>query len=104
MKKLFLILTISSLSLIAANATEQDAVNRSAVTVREFRHMPEKGIPPRILGRALGFAIISVVKAGLIFSGKPEKEWSWHEPDMADRDRPLSVLAEPVGDRRSARK
>ena len=32
--------------------------------------MPEKGIPSRILRRARGLAIISVVKAGLIFSGK----------------------------------
>src|SRR5207247_7882987 len=70
MKKLFFILTIFSLSLIGANATEQDTVDRSAVTIREFRHMPEKGIPPRILRRARGLAIISVVKAGLIFSGK----------------------------------
>src|SRR5438270_9448687 len=70
MKKLFSILLIFSLSLIAANATEQDTVNRSALTIREFRHMPEKGIPPRILRRARGLAIISVVKAGFIFSGK----------------------------------
>src|SRR5260370_14674419 len=32
--------------------------------------MPEKGMPSRILRRARGLAIISVVKAGLIFSGK----------------------------------
>jgi SH3 domain-containing YSC84-like protein 1 len=70
MKKLFFILTLFSLSLIGANATEQDTVNRSAATIREFRHMPEKGIPSRILRRARGLAIISVVKAGLIFSGK----------------------------------
>src|SRR5438045_3060044 len=70
MKKLFFILTIFSLSLIGANATEQDTVNRSAETIREFRHMPEKGIPSRILRRARGLAIISVVKAGFIFSGK----------------------------------
>ena len=70
MKKLFLILTISSLSLIAANATEQDTVDRSAVTVREFRHMPEKGIPRGILRNARGLAIVSVVKAGFFFSGK----------------------------------
>jgi SH3 domain-containing YSC84-like protein 1 len=70
MKKLFFILTIFSLSLIGANATEQDTVNRSANTIREFRHMPEKGIPPRILRNARGLAIISVVKAGFIFSGK----------------------------------
>jgi lipid-binding SYLF domain-containing protein len=70
MKKLFFILAIFSLSLIGANATEQDTVDRSAATIREFRHMPEKGIPPRILGNARGLAIISVVKAGFIFSGK----------------------------------
>jgi lipid-binding SYLF domain-containing protein len=70
MNKLFLILTLSSLSLIAANATEQDIVDRSAITIREFRHMPEKGIPSHVLRRARGLAIISVVKAGFIFSGK----------------------------------
>src|SRR5438874_7112324 len=70
MKKLILILTLSSLSFVAANATEQDIVDRSAVTIREFRHMPEKGIPSHILRRARGLAIISVVKAGFIFSGK----------------------------------
>ena len=70
MKKLFAVLTILSLSLIAANATEQDTVDRSVVTVREFRHMPEKGIPSGILRRARGLAILSVVKAGFFFSGK----------------------------------
>ena len=70
MKRLFFLLIICSLSIVAANATEQDTVNRSADTIREFRHMPEKGIPSRILRRARGLAIISVVKAGFIFSGK----------------------------------
>ena len=70
MKKLFSILTILSLSIAAASATEQDVVNRSATIVSEFRHMPEKGIPSRILRHARGLAIISVVKAGFIFSGK----------------------------------
>jgi lipid-binding SYLF domain-containing protein len=70
MKKLFSILTILSLSFAAANAAEQDVVDRSATIVSEFRHMPEKGIPSRILRHARGLAIISVVKAGFIFSGK----------------------------------
>jgi SH3 domain-containing YSC84-like protein 1 len=70
MKKLNFILILFSLSLISANATEQDIVDRSTVTVREFRHMPEKGLPPRILRHAQGLAIISVVKAGFFFSGK----------------------------------
>ena len=70
MKKLNFILIAFSLSLISANATEQDIVDRSAVTVREFRHMPEKGLPPRILRNARGLAIMSVVKGAFIFSGK----------------------------------
>jgi SH3 domain-containing YSC84-like protein 1 len=70
MKPLSLVLIVFSLSLISVNATEQDIVDRSAGTIREFRHMPEKGLPPRILRRARGLAIISVVKAGFIFSGK----------------------------------
>jgi SH3 domain-containing YSC84-like protein 1 len=70
MKKLFSVLLISFLSVAAINATEQDTVDRSANTIREFRHLPEKGIPRRILERARGLAIISVVKAGFIFSGK----------------------------------
>ena len=60
----------SLLGAATANATEQDIVDRSAIIIREFRHMPEKGLPPRILRRARGLAIISVVKAGFIFSGK----------------------------------
>ena len=70
MKKLFSILTILSLSFAAASATEQDVVDRSASIVSEFRHMPEKGVPSRIIRHARGLAIISVVKAGFIFSGK----------------------------------
>jgi lipid-binding SYLF domain-containing protein len=70
MKKLILILTLLSLSLIAANATEQDIVDRSAVTIREFRHMPERGVPAHILRHARGLAILSVVKGAFVFSGK----------------------------------
>lgn len=70
MKTLTLILIAFSLSLITANATEQDIVNRSATTIREFRHMPEKGVPARIFRHARGLAIISVAKGAFIFSGK----------------------------------
>ncbi len=70
MTKLFFVLTIFSLSLVAANATEQHTVDRSAGTIREFRHIPERGIPAHILINARGLAIISVVKAGFIFSAK----------------------------------
>jgi lipid-binding SYLF domain-containing protein len=70
MRKFFSTLVVFSLAVAAAKATEQDIVNRSASIIREFRHMPERGIPPRIIRNAKGLAIISVVKAGFIFSGK----------------------------------
>src|SRR5205814_5550448 len=38
--------------------------------LREFRRMPERGIPTRILREAKGLAIIKVVKVGLGLSGK----------------------------------
>lgn len=70
MKRFFSTLVIFSLAVAAAKGTEQDIVNRSASTIREFRHMPEKRLPPTIIRHAKGLAIISVVKVGFIFSGK----------------------------------
>lgn len=70
MKKLSFVLTILSLSLITTNATEQHTVDRAASIIREFRHIPERSIPAHILINARGLAIISVVKAGFIFSAK----------------------------------
>jgi len=70
MKTLFATLLILSFTLSTVCAAEQDTVDRSARTIREFRHMPERGIPAHILINARGLAIISVVKAGFIFSGK----------------------------------
>ena len=68
--KTLLTTLLLSLSFVAANATEQDVVNRSASTISEFRNMPEKGVPKSVIRHARGLAIISVVKAGFIFSGK----------------------------------
>jgi len=70
MKKLFSILSILSLSFAAANATEQGTVDRSAANIREFRQIPEKSIPSSVIRHAKGLAIMTVVKAGFIFSGK----------------------------------
>jgi SH3 domain-containing YSC84-like protein 1 len=69
-KKIFTTLLVFSLALAAARGTEQDTVNRSASIIREFRHMPERGVPSNLIRRARGLAIISVIKAGFIFSGK----------------------------------
>jgi lipid-binding SYLF domain-containing protein len=60
----------ASLNLVFA---QQDMVDRSAETLRQFRAMPEHGIPRSVLRNARGLAILSVVKAGFIFSGRGGK-------------------------------
>ena len=71
MKKLFSILTIVPLALVSARAaTEQEIVDHSASIIREFRALPEHQIPRSVLRHARGLAVMSVVKAGFIFSGK----------------------------------
>ena len=69
MKKLFWILALPLL-IDSAAATEQGVVDRSAQILRDFRTMPERQIPRSILRRARGLAVMSVLKAGFIFSGK----------------------------------
>lgn len=71
MKKLFAILAIVPLALVSAHAaTEQEIVDHSASIIREFRALPEHQIPRSVLRHARGLAVMSVVKAGFIFSGK----------------------------------
>jgi lipid-binding SYLF domain-containing protein len=70
MKKIYFALAILSLALVRVDATEQDSVNRCAAIIREFRQMPERAIPRDVLRHARGLAIMSVLKAGFIFSGK----------------------------------
>lgn len=53
-----------------SSATEQETVDHCARIIRDFRRMPETSIPQSILSRAKGLAIITVIKAGFIFSGK----------------------------------
>ena len=71
MKKIIVLLVTCILSLATAGAaTEQEIVNQSASILRDFRRMPEKGIPARVLRRAKGLAILTVVKVGFGVSGK----------------------------------
>ena len=66
-----LLLTVLALApLTAGAASEQDTVNHCAKIVRDFRQMPEASIPRSVLRHAKGLAIITVIKAGFIFSGK----------------------------------
>src|ERR1700730_3175753 len=73
MKKLFSVLSVVFMSVLPLYATEQDTVDRCASIVRDFRRMPERAIPHEVLRNARGLAIITVVKAGFIFSGKGGK-------------------------------
>ena len=71
MKKGFFTLVLLALWLeTAAAASEQEIVDRSARMIREFRSMPEQEIPRAVLRQARGLAVLTVVKAGFIFSGK----------------------------------
>jgi len=70
MTKLFSILAILSLTVVTASATEQGTVDHCAAIIRDFRQMPERGIPRGVLRHAKGLAIMTVVKAAFIFSGK----------------------------------
>ena len=70
MKKWFLVFAMSSLAVVTTHADEQDTVNRCAAIIGQFQQMPEKAIPRDVLRQAKGLAIMSVVKAGFIFSAK----------------------------------
>jgi SH3 domain-containing YSC84-like protein 1 len=73
MKKLILLTTFAFLSSITLSFAQQEVVDRSANIIREFRAMPERNIPRNVLRNAHGLAIISVVKAGFIFSARGGK-------------------------------
>lgn len=51
-------------------ADMQDQVDQAADVVAKFRDMPEKGIPDAVMKNAKGLAILTVLKAGFIFSGQ----------------------------------
>jgi lipid-binding SYLF domain-containing protein len=71
MKTICALLAICLLPFATANgATEQEVVNQSVRILRQFRNMPERGIPRSVLRNARGLAILTVVKIGFGLSGK----------------------------------
>jgi lipid-binding SYLF domain-containing protein len=70
MKTICALLAICLLPLASNAATEQEVVNQSARILRQFRNMPERGIPRSVLRNARGLASLTVVKVGLGISGK----------------------------------
>jgi lipid-binding SYLF domain-containing protein len=53
-----------------ARAAMQEQVDQAADVIAKFREMPEEGIPRSVLKNAKGLAILTVLKAGFIFSGQ----------------------------------
>src|SRR5712691_7215963 len=48
----------------------QDDINQASTVIERFREMPEKGIPDTVLRDAKGLAVLTVLKAGFMFSGE----------------------------------
>jgi lipid-binding SYLF domain-containing protein len=51
----------------------QDDVNQAATIIERFQQIPEKAIPQEVLRDAKGLAILTVIKAGYILSGRGGK-------------------------------
>ena len=65
-----------SLSLVAPRAFAtglQDDVDQATTILQRFKQMPEKSIPDHVMKDAKGLAIMTAVKAGVIFSGQAGK-------------------------------
>lgn len=48
----------------------QGDVDRAVAIIQAFRDIPEKSIPPEVLRDARGVAVMTVIKAGFVFSGR----------------------------------
>lgn len=69
----------------AAHADMQDDINQAVSVLERFQEIPESAIPEVILREARGLAILTLTKAGFVFSGRggsgivvarTEKGWS----------------------------
>lgn len=63
---LFLLIGTASFS----RADMQDDVDQAVVILKRFQEIPEKSIPKDILKNSYGLAIMTITKAGFIFSGR----------------------------------
>lgn len=64
------LLTVSPALPARAADTPQDTVNEATEIVRDFRRLPEKGIPGNVLRQARGVAVLRVIKGGFVVSGR----------------------------------
>ena len=72
MHKIFaaILITLSVIAATPVHGTEQETIDHCARIMRDFRQMPETNIPHSVLTHSKGLAIITVLKAGFVFSGK----------------------------------
>jgi lipid-binding SYLF domain-containing protein len=76
MKRFRTSLTITALALAllqgltGSAAAFQDDVDQAATIIERFQEIPEKSIPSAVLKDAKGLAIMTVIKAGFIVSGR----------------------------------
>ena len=54
----------------ASAAGLQDAVDQAVTILRRFQSIPEQSIPAEVIRDAQGLAVLHVIKAGFIFSGR----------------------------------
>ena len=64
------ILLAACLATTAAHATLQDDVNQAVSVLERFQEIPESAIPEVIMREARGLAILTLTKAGFVFSGR----------------------------------
>lgn len=69
--KPFLAIMLLLLVPLAVHASSlQGDVDQATAIIERFKDMPEKGIPREVLRDAKGLAIMTVTKAGFVFSGR----------------------------------
>lgn len=75
-KNLFLFIAVifaACLAAASAYANYQDDVDQAVTIIQSFQKIPEQAIPTAVLRDARGLAILTVTKAGFIFSGRGGK-------------------------------
>ena len=67
---LFLTLAATFYSSVTYAGGMQDDVDQAVTIIQRFQDIPEKSIPREVLRDAKGLAVMTVIKAGFIFSGR----------------------------------
>jgi SH3 domain-containing YSC84-like protein 1 len=72
--KYLLAITVMTLTLLQGlsgpAAAFQGDVDQAVTIIQRFQEIPESSIPPAVLRDAKGLAIMTVIKAGFVFSGR----------------------------------